>query len=97
VGMAMVDRNRRFLRVNQHFAALADHSMDVLIGRTLQDTIPALAERMVAPVAISPRNVKESFGTKLIKNAFTHDLQGTCEYRLATGGLNCTLSMRFQG
>ncbi|WP_161829733.1 chemotaxis protein CheB [Steroidobacter agaridevorans] len=50
VGMAMVDRNRRFLRVNQHFAVLAEHSMDVLIGRTLEDMIPALAERMAAPV-----------------------------------------------
>lgn len=51
VGMAMVDRNRRFLRVNQHFAVLAAHSMDVLIGRTLEEMIPTLAERMTVPIA----------------------------------------------
>jgi two-component system CheB/CheR fusion protein len=51
VGLAMVDRNRRFLRVNQHFADLAAHSVDVLVGRTLEDMIPALAERMAAPIA----------------------------------------------
>jgi two-component system CheB/CheR fusion protein len=51
VGMAMVDRNRRFLRVNQHFAALAANSMDQLIGRALEDMVPALAERMSAPIA----------------------------------------------
>jgi two-component sensor histidine kinase len=40
-------------------------------------------------------DIKESFGTKLIKSAVSHDLQGTCDYRLGAGGLNCTLSMRF--
>jgi two-component sensor histidine kinase len=45
--------------------------------------------------AIPSGNIKESFGTKLIKSAVVHDLQGSCDYRLADGGLNCTLCMRF--
>ncbi|MBM0103188.1 PAS domain-containing protein [Steroidobacter sp. S1-65] len=44
---------------------------------------------------ISPADVKQGFGTRLIKSAVVHDLQGACDYRLADGGLNCTLSMRF--
>lgn len=51
VGLAMVDRSHRFMRVNQRFADLAAHGMDLLIGRTLEDMIPALAERMAAPIA----------------------------------------------
>jgi two-component system CheB/CheR fusion protein len=51
VGLAMVDRNLRFLRVNQRFADLASHGMDVLVGRTLEDMIPSLAARMVAPIS----------------------------------------------
>lgn len=44
---------------------------------------------------ISPADIKPGFGTRLIKSAVAHDLQGTCEYRLASSGLTCTLSMRF--
>lgn len=44
---------------------------------------------------ISPAAIKQGFGTRLIKSAVAHDLQGTCDYRLADGGLNCTMSMRF--
>lgn len=33
------------------------------------------------------RRVTESFGVKLIKNAITHDLRGTCAHTLATGGV----------
>ncbi|NJO35536.1 MAG: PAS domain-containing protein [Rhodospirillales bacterium] len=51
VGLAMVDRNRRFLRVNQHFADLAAHNLDVLVGRVIEDVIPELAERMAMPIA----------------------------------------------
>lgn len=51
VGMAMVDRNLRFLRANQRFADLASHGMDLLVGRALKDMFPALAERMAAPIA----------------------------------------------
>jgi two-component sensor histidine kinase len=28
-----------------------------------------------------PTDIKESFGTRLIKSAVSHDLQGTCDYR----------------
>lgn len=40
-------------------------------------------------------STKASFGTRLIKSAVVHDLQGTCDYRLESGGLKCTLAMRF--
>jgi len=33
LGMAMIDRNRRFLKVNRHFADLTGHSVETLIGR----------------------------------------------------------------
>jgi two-component system CheB/CheR fusion protein len=59
VGMAMVDRNLRLLRVNQHFAAIAEKSVDVLVGRTLEEAIPALAERMAVPIAEVFQQVKE--------------------------------------
>jgi two-component system CheB/CheR fusion protein len=51
VGMAMVDRNLRFLRLNQRFADLTAHGLEALAGRALTDVIPALAERMAAPIA----------------------------------------------
>jgi two-component system CheB/CheR fusion protein len=51
VGMAMIDRNRRFLKINQHFAELTGHSVDSLAGRTLSDMSPALGERMEGPVS----------------------------------------------
>ncbi|HEY0686217.1 MAG TPA: chemotaxis protein CheB [Steroidobacter sp.] len=44
---------------------------------------------------VSSTEIKPGFGTRLIKSAVAHDLQGTCDYRLADGGLNCTLSLRF--
>ena len=50
VGMAMLDRNHRFVRVNQHFAELAANSIDMLMGRTLENMVPALAERMAVPI-----------------------------------------------
>jgi two-component sensor histidine kinase len=37
----------------------------------------------------------ESFGTRLIKNAVVHDLQGQCEHNLLTGGLACTITVPF--
>lgn len=39
--------------------------------------------------------VKESFGTRLIKNAVVYDLQGQCDYQLSPGGVICTLSCPF--
>jgi two-component system, chemotaxis family, CheB/CheR fusion protein len=40
-------------------------------------------------------NVKESFGTRLIKNAVVHDLQGRCDHTLLAGGLICTVAVPF--
>lgn len=39
--------------------------------------------------------VKESFGTRLIRNAIVYDLQGQCEYELSPDGVTCTLSAAF--
>lgn len=44
---------------------------------------------------IAPEAVKESFGTRLIKNAVVHDLQGRCDYHLRADGLNCTITVPF--
>jgi two-component system, chemotaxis family, CheB/CheR fusion protein len=44
---------------------------------------------------IAPEDIKESFGTQLIKNAVVHDLQGRCDYRLLADGLICTISVPF--
>lgn len=46
VGMAMIDRNHRFLRMNQRFANLAGHGVEALMGRALADVLPLLAERI---------------------------------------------------
>jgi two-component system, chemotaxis family, CheB/CheR fusion protein len=51
VGMAMVDRNRRYLKVNQHFAELNGQPIEKHIGRTLQEMIPGLSEKMERPIA----------------------------------------------
>jgi two-component sensor histidine kinase len=37
--------------------------------------------------------VKESFGTRLIKNAVVHDLRGRVDHRLASDGLECVISV----
>jgi two-component system, chemotaxis family, CheB/CheR fusion protein len=50
VGMAMVDRNRRFLKINRHFADITGHSIEDLIGRSLQDMAPRLFDRMDGPI-----------------------------------------------
>jgi len=59
VGMAMIDRNRRFLRVNQHFADLAGHSVDALMGRTLSDMLPTLADRIQGAIGEAFDKAKE--------------------------------------
>lgn len=51
VGMAMVDRNRRFLKINQHFAELNGQPIEKHIGRTLEEMLPGLSERMERPIA----------------------------------------------
>jgi len=50
VGMALVDRNQRFLKINQHFADLTGRPIEDHIGRTLRDIALTLAERMDRPV-----------------------------------------------
>jgi two-component system CheB/CheR fusion protein len=40
-------------------------------------------------------DAKESFGTRLIKNAVVHDLQGHCDYELRPSGLECTIDIPF--
>jgi two-component system CheB/CheR fusion protein len=51
VGMALVDRNRRYLKINQHFAELNGQSIETHIGRSLQEMIPGLSEKMERPIA----------------------------------------------
>ncbi len=51
VGMALVDRNQRVLKINQHFAGQTGRAVEDHIGRTLREIAPALSERMERPVA----------------------------------------------
>ena len=51
VGMALVDRNYRYLKINHRFADLTGSSIESYIGRTLLDTAPNLTERMRGPIA----------------------------------------------
>ena len=50
VGMAVVDRNHRYLKINQRFADLTDNSMDGHIGRSIADATPVLSDRLRAPI-----------------------------------------------
>jgi len=51
VGMALVDRNCRYLKINQHFAELIGAPAQAHIGRTVEETAPSLFERMSRPIA----------------------------------------------
>jgi len=51
VGMALVDRNQRYLKINQHFAELNGQPIEKHIGRTLREMIPDLSEKMERPIA----------------------------------------------
>ncbi len=51
VGMALVDRNNRFLKTNQRFADAAGLAIEQVIGRTLTDMANGLTERMLVPIA----------------------------------------------
>jgi two-component system, chemotaxis family, CheB/CheR fusion protein len=51
VGMALVDRNQRYLKINQHFADLNGQPIEKHIGRSLQEMIPGLSEKMERPIA----------------------------------------------
>ena len=50
VGMALVDRNRRYLKLNQRFADLTGVSRDSHLGKTITDATPVLADRMRGPI-----------------------------------------------
>lgn len=41
------------------------------------------------------KEVKESFGTRLIKNAVVHDLHGQCRHELGADGLTCEITVPF--
>src|SRR5690606_17631523 len=49
VGLAFLDRDKCFVRVNDVFAELSDRSASTHIGRKLSETMPALAE-VIEPV-----------------------------------------------
>ena len=51
VGMALVDRNRRYLKINQHFAELNGQPIEKHIGRALEEMIPGLSDKMERPIA----------------------------------------------
>jgi two-component system CheB/CheR fusion protein len=51
VGMALVDRNRRYLKINQHFAELNGQPIEKHIGRSVEEMIPGLSEKMDRPIA----------------------------------------------
>lgn len=51
VGMALVDRNRRYVKINQQFADLNGQPIEKHIGRTLDEMMPMLAEKMERPIA----------------------------------------------
>jgi two-component system, chemotaxis family, CheB/CheR fusion protein len=59
VGMALIDANRRYLKLNHHFANLTGALDQDTVGRTLTDVTPALSERMEAPIAEVFKAAKE--------------------------------------
>ncbi len=46
VGMALVDCNRRCLKINQHFAAITGETAENHVGRPLKDAVPGLVEKI---------------------------------------------------
>ncbi len=50
VGMALLDRNRRCLKINQRFADLNGRTMEDHIGRALRDIAPALGAKVDRPI-----------------------------------------------
>src|SRR4029453_8239271 len=50
VGMAVVDRNRRYLKINQRFADLTGNPIDSHIGRTISDATPLMSDRLRGPI-----------------------------------------------
>ncbi len=50
VGMALVDRNGRYLKINQRFADLNGASIESHLGRSVEEMAPNLFERMEQPI-----------------------------------------------
>jgi two-component system CheB/CheR fusion protein len=50
VGMALIDRNRRYLKVNRQFAELSGAPMDGHIGRMLKDVAPVPFDKLERPI-----------------------------------------------
>jgi two-component system CheB/CheR fusion protein len=59
VGMALIDSNRRYLKLNHHFASLTGAEGHDYVGRMLDELTPALSERMEAPIAEVFKDQKE--------------------------------------
>lgn len=51
VGMALIDRNRRYLKINQQFADLNGQLVEDHIGRNLRDMSPDLFDKLDRPMA----------------------------------------------
>ncbi|MHB1206932.1 MAG: chemotaxis protein CheB [Rhodospirillaceae bacterium] len=50
VGMALIDRNRRCLKINQRFADMNGRAVEDHVGRTLKEVAPRLMEQMDRPI-----------------------------------------------
>ena len=51
VGMALIDRNRRYMKINQQFADLTGAAIDKHVGRTVRDMAPELLDKIDQPMA----------------------------------------------
>jgi two-component system CheB/CheR fusion protein len=51
VGLALVDRNRRYLKINQQFADLNGQTMENHLGRPLKEMAPVLWEKLDRPIS----------------------------------------------
>jgi two-component system CheB/CheR fusion protein len=73
--MAMVDRNRRFLKINQHFASLNGEAIGDHIGRTLADALPTLSEKMDRPITEVFEQAKEVLNVEVTVRMNGHTAQ----------------------
>ena len=51
VGMALIDRNRRYMKINQRFAEMNGAVIENHVGRALRDIAPELLEKIDQPMA----------------------------------------------